>query len=161
MDENKCYHLPIVYEVADQLDELVNMQKELQERIQPGFYDPNESLASIANFIMKNHHASHEEECEFLNALGGTHDLLDIPQSTKVLGSGVWKWWKADNRIIAPEATFSDLSERDQIEAKMELVDRFHFFMNEMIKIGMTGSELYSMYKSKNAENFNRQNNGY
>lgn len=154
MDANQCYHLPIIMEEASQFDEILNMQKQLQERIQPGFYDELESLGSIADFVMKNHHASHEEEIEFLNALGGTHD--EGPRSA------VWKWWKKDNKLpITRVMTFSELSERDQIEAKMELVDRFHFFMNEMIKIGMTGSELYSYYKSKNAENFNRQNNGY
>lgn len=153
-DKNNCSHLVINYEEAKEFDEIVNMQKSLQERISPGFYNPNESLASIAEFTMKNYHASHEEEDEYLNALGGNNHGPGP-------GSACWKWWKAENKTTAQTMCFNDLHPDDQLEAKMELVDKFHFFMNDMIKIGMSGSELYSMYKSKNLENFRRQDGKY
>lgn len=153
MDQNQCYHLEINYEEAPQLQELLDMQMSLQKRIDPNFGNPEASLAEVAEAVMRNNFAASEELHEFVNALGGTHD--HGPKSA------VWKWWKADNKGPARYNSFNTLSERDQIEAKMELVDRFHFFMNDMLLIGMTASELVSMYKAKNAENFNRQNNGY
>lgn len=150
--DNKCSGLQINYEVAKEFDEILDMQKSLQLRIDPNFDDPNESIASVARFLLANKHALEDELSETMDALGGIHDGI---------GSGAWKWWKKDNKLQAENQRISDLSERDIIELKMEVVDQFHFFMNQMIKIGMTGSELYSMYKSKNAENFNRQNNNY
>ena len=153
MDQNQCYHLPITYEEAPQLEELLAMQESLQKRILPEFdiKNPNRPLQEIARIAIDQQYAASDECHEFIAALGGTHD-----QGPR---SAVWKWWKKDN--LNRNMTFGDLSERDQIEAKMELVDRFHFFMNEMLLIGMTGSELVSMYKAKNAENFNRQDNNY
>lgn len=162
MDVNKCSELKIVYEEAPQFDEIVNMQKALQLRIDPLFCSENQSIADIASFFMKNKHALEEELCETLNALGGTHDSLQtvVGSANPPVGSGAWKWWKKSH-LLAEAYTIEALSERDMIELKMEIVDQFHFFMNQMIKIGMTGSELYSMYKSKNLENINRQENGY
>jgi len=142
----------LFWETAKEFDEIVNMQAALQEKVQPGFYNPEENIASIGKFLLANKHAMEDEMGETLDALGGIHDGI---------GAGAWKWWKKSNREEADWMTMKDLTERDTIELKMEIVDQFHFFMNQMIKVGMTGSELYSMYKSKNAENFNRQNRGY
>lgn len=152
MDQNECYHLEIDYKPFPQMQEMLDMQRKLQERIIPGFGQPL-PLAVIAEEVMKQHIASREEEVEFLNSLGGTHD-----QGPR---SGVWKWWKKDNKGMAMQMYFTDLSERDKIESKMEIVDRFHFLMNEMLLIGMTAEEFYSMYMAKNKENFKRQDNGY
>lgn len=151
MDQNNCHDLKVEYLHSPDLDLLVKSQMRLQQRIDPNFHHPDESLASIAEFLMKNKHALEEEINETLNALGGTHDGI---------GSAAWKWWKKDNQK-AKEMKISDLSERDLLELKYEIVDQFHFFMNQMIKVGMTGSELFSLYFTKNKENFNRQENGY
>lgn len=149
---NECSGLEIKMEIADQFDEILEMQKTLQLRIDPEFCNPTESIASVARFLLGNKHALEDELSETMDALGGIHDGF---------GPAAWKWWKKDNKGIMENMVIADLSDRDTKELKMEVVDQFHFFMNQMIKIGMTGSELYSMYKSKNAENFNRQNNGY
>ena len=53
------------------------------------------------------------------------------------------------------------LSEGDLMELKYEVVDMFHFAINFAVSIGMTGSEFFSMYLSKNQENHKRQQNGY
>jgi len=149
---NECSDLIIEQEFSSHFDEIVNMQAALQHRIDSKFYNPNENLASIGRFFLANKHALEDELGETLDALGGIHDGI---------GNGAWKWWKRSNQMEAEYMTIKDLSYRDLLELKFEIVDQFHFFMNQMIKIGMTGSELYSMYKSKNAENFNRQDNGY
>ena len=150
--ENSLEHVEVPFFKSDDLDRLVNIQKSLQERIQPGFYSPFESVASIADFFMKNKHALEDEMGETLDALGGIHDGF---------GSAAWKWWKQDNKGIAQETTFSMLSERDQKEVKFEIADQLHFLLNQMVKIGMTGSELYSIYLAKNQVNIDRQDNGY
>lgn len=151
-EANKCSQLPITWEKSEDFDEILRMQAALQEKVQPGFYNPNESIASIGRFMLANKHALEDEIGETLDALGGINDGI---------ASGAWKWWKKSNREEAETMTIESLSDRDRRELEMEIVDQFHFFMNQMIKIGMSGSDLYSMYKSKNAENFNRQNNGY
>ena len=56
---------------------------------------------------------------------------------------------------------FSDLSEKDQIECKFEIIDMLHFFLNYAISIGMTPKEVYNMYMAKNKENRERQLRGY
>lgn len=45
--------------------------------------------------------------------------------------------------------------------AKEELVDMAHFFMNLCLAVGMTPDELYERYCAKNKENFERQKRGY
>ena len=137
--------------VSQDLETLLLMQKGLQLRIDPNFCDPNESLKSISDFMIKNKHALEEELCETLNALGGVNDGI---------GSAVWKWWKKDHQK-ASQMTINDLSERDKLELHLEIVDQFHFLMNQMIKTGMSGSDLFNLYILKNEENFKRQDNGY
>lgn len=149
---NKCSELEIDYTKIPTFPEMLNIQASLQERIMPGFYHPKNSIANIATFFIANKHALEDELGETLDALGGTHDGI---------GAAAWKWWKADNTLKAPEMTLSNLSERDLLELKFEIVDQFHFFMNQMVKIGMTAEELASMYVAKNKENFNRQERGY
>jgi hypothetical protein len=153
-DQNTCSDLEIINHPFPQFEELLNIQLQLQEKIMPGFGEGifNESLADKAKFLIANKHAMEEEYGEMLNALGGMHDGI---------GSAAWKWWKKDNKEKASTMTLEDLSERDLIELKMEVVDKFHFFLNVMLKVGMTGGELYSYFQAKNRENINRQNNGY
>jgi hypothetical protein len=152
MDQNNHEHLECNSDyVSNDLEMLLEMQKTLQLRIDPKFCDENESLASISDFLIKNKHALEEELCETLNALGGVNEGI---------GSAVWKWWKKDHQK-AKQMTIKDLSEGDLKELKLEIVDQFHFLMNQMIKVRMSGSDLYNLYLLKNQENFKRQDNGY
>jgi hypothetical protein len=160
-DQNTCSNLEIKLEHSDHFEELLAIQRSLQVKIDPHFINDRDSIAQIGRKMMCNKHALEEELNEMLNALGGTHDPLEpFVTNSGIIGSGAWKWWKKSN-VIAGRYTINALSERDLIELKMEIVDQFHFFMNNMLLIGMTGSELYSMYKSKNAENIRRQENNY
>lgn len=151
IDSNVCSNLEIFKFESRDFDEIFGLQKLLQEKIGVSYYDPDESLASIAGFFMKNKHALEEELSETITSIGGMHDGI---------GSAVWKWWKKEH-AKAHEMKLSDLSERDMLELKFEIVDQFHFLVNQALRIGMTGSELFSMFISKNQENINRQNNGY
>ena len=70
------------------------------------------------------------------------------------------KYWKKDHNK-AKSMTIKDLSDKDLLELKFEIVDAFHFLINFGVSIGMTGSEFYNLFVSKNQENTDRQNRGY
>lgn len=59
-----------------------------------------------------------------------------------------WKPWATSNHI-------------NREAFKGELVDAWHFFMNLMLAVGMTGDELYMGYIEKSAVNRKRQEDGY
>ena len=102
-------------------------------------------------FWHANTHALVDEIHEATDALGGIKDGS---------GNAIWKYWKKDYSKYS-EIKFSDLSESDQLEAKFEIIDILHFFMNMAISIGMTPEEMYNMYMAKNKENRDRQERGY
>jgi dimeric dUTPase (all-alpha-NTP-PPase superfamily) len=77
-----------------------------------------------------------------LNVLGATDELHELLNETG------WKPW-AKSSFINTEA------------AQRELVDAWHFLMNLMLHLGMTGDDLYRMYREKNAVNHRRQDEGY
>ena len=150
--DNKCHQLPLDLTIIPTFQEMLEMQLSLQKRIMgDGFNSPDNSLASIADFFIKNKHALEDEISETIDAIGGINDGV---------GSAAWKWWKADHNKVY-ETTLSDLSPEGLLELKYEIVDQFHFFMNQMAKIGMSANELASMYVAKNKENFDRLERGY
>src|SRR5688572_33091693 len=59
-----------------------------------------------------------------------------------------WKWW-------AKYQTF------DQQNAKVEVVDMFHFLISLAQVLGVTADDLFSLYVKKNEVNFKRQETGY
>lgn len=150
--DNKCHQLPLDLTIIPTFTEMLAMQKSLQEKIMGKYFCHKEnSLASIADFFMKNKHALEDEISETIDAIGGINNGV---------GSAAWKWWKS-NHHVAQVLTLDDLSEEDMLELKYEITDQFHFFMNQMVKIGMTADELASMYVAKNKENFDRLERGY
>ncbi len=60
-----------------------------------------------------------------------------------------------------PKINLEDLSPKDQLEIKFELIDQFHFFMNKFIALGMSAEEIFKLYYLKNAKNFTHQDQGY
>jgi len=59
-----------------------------------------------------------------------------------------WKWW-------AKYQTF------DVQNARVEVVDLFHFLISSAQVLGMSADDVYQAYLKKNAVNFQRQENGY
>jgi len=145
--DNECKDLVIPQLESMDFDEVFQLQKELQDVM--GFDFSKMTVAELANFWMTNKHAFDDEFGEMMDALGGSD-----------LGNAAWKHWK-HKHDIAKQRRINQLEEGDMIELKFEIVDAFHFFVNFAISIGMTGSELYSMYRAKNDENHNRQENNY
>ena len=160
--DNQCKDLVIenLYpESKNTLNDLFMLQKDIQENVYD--YDfkllRKQPLSVMKDFFLWNTHAQADEAHETMDALGGIHDGI---------GNAVWKPWKKRHEetksVFTPTPmTFNDLSGRDVIELKMELIDELHFLFNKMHAAGMTTEELYNFYFSKNKENRDRQERGY
>jgi dimeric dUTPase (all-alpha-NTP-PPase superfamily) len=59
-----------------------------------------------------------------------------------------WKWWAKYQKF-------------DEQNAKVEVVDLFHFLVSLAQVLGMTAEDLYQAYLKKNQINFKRQESGY
>ena len=59
-----------------------------------------------------------------------------------------WKWW----------AKYQKFEEQN---ARVEVVDIFHFLISAAQVVGMSADDVYQAYLKKNAVNFKRQESGY
>ena len=59
-----------------------------------------------------------------------------------------WKWW-------------AKYQEFDKQNAKVEIVDLFHFLISLAQVIGMTSDDVFNAYLEKNKVNHTRQDSGY
>ncbi len=59
-----------------------------------------------------------------------------------------WKWW-------------AKYQEFDQQNAKVEIVDLFHFLISLAQVMGMSADDVHQAYLKKNKVNHNRQESGY
>jgi hypothetical protein len=151
--DNSCSELNIedLYsKSSDTLGDIMNLQADTQKNVY-GYNFPDMKLRELMGFWHMNNHAMIDEIHEATDALGGIKDGN---------GNAIWKRWKAAYDSYG-DIKFSELSTTDQIECKFEIVDMLHFFMNYAVSIGMTPSEMYNMYMSKNQENRRRQQNNY
>lgn len=147
--DNECKDLEVHNLQSKDFDRIFEMQSSLQKKM--GYDFKSMTLQEIAEFWTFNKHAIDDEFSEMFDALGGVKDGI---------GNSVWKKWKS-NHEKGSEMDISSLTENDRKELYFEVVDAFHFMINFAISIGMTGSNVFSMYMSKNKENFKRQENGY
>lgn len=99
-----------------------------------------------------------------LNQRIGVHtDAMDEKQKTEWLlnycramtqeiseltDSVPWKWW----------AKYQKFNEQN---ARVEVVDIFHFLISAAQVLGMSADDVYQAYLKKNAVNFKRQESGY
>ena len=160
--DNECYGLKIedLYSQSkNPLNDLYMLQKDIQEKVYGYDFESmrRQPLSVIKDFFMWNTHAQVDEAHEAMDALGGIHDGI---------GNAVWKPWKKNYEKTKVNdkfdyITFQEMSERDLVELKMELIDELHFLFNKMHAVGMTTDELFNFYFSKNKENRERQERGY
>ena len=155
MDTNKCANLIITdkheFSSDDTLGDLFNLQKSIQENIYGNNFETiRATLGDLKEFINWNEEAIRDEFRELAEALGGVNSH----------GSAIWKPWKKTHRE-AKAKLYSDLTPEELIELKFEFIDLMHFMLNIAIALGLTPKEIYNMYYAKNAENINRQKNGY
>ena len=59
-----------------------------------------------------------------------------------------WKWW-------------AKYQEFDEQNAKVEVVDLFHFLVSLAQTLGMTADDVFDAYTAKNKVNHQRQDSGY
>lgn len=59
-----------------------------------------------------------------------------------------WKWWAKYQKF-------------DEQNARVEVVDLFHFLVSLAQVLGMSAEDLYQAYLKKNQINFQRQESGY
>jgi dimeric dUTPase (all-alpha-NTP-PPase superfamily) len=59
-----------------------------------------------------------------------------------------WKWWAKYQKF-------------DDQNARVEVVDLFHFLISLAQVLGMTADDVFQAYVRKNEVNFRRQDNGY
>lgn len=59
-----------------------------------------------------------------------------------------WKWWAKYQKF-------------DLHNARVEVVDLFHFLISAAEILGMSADDVFNYYRDKNKVNFERQDNGY
>lgn len=69
-------------------------------------------------------------------------------EMAELVDSVPWKWW-------AKYQTF------DEQNAKVEVIDLFHFLVSLAQTLGMTADDVYQAYLKKNTVNHQRQQTGY
>lgn len=67
---------------------------------------------------------------------------------SELVDSVPWKWW-------------AKYQEFDEQNAKVEVIDLFHFLISLAQVLGMTAEDVYEIYAKKNKVNHTRQDSGY
>jgi dimeric dUTPase (all-alpha-NTP-PPase superfamily) len=69
-------------------------------------------------------------------------------ETAELIDSVPWKWW-------------ARYQEFDEQNAKVEVVDLFHFLISLARALGMSADDVYQAYVKKNLVNHQRQESGY
>jgi len=113
--------------MADKLEELFRLQKQLNARI--GVHTDRMTETERQQWLLNYCRAMSQEVAELTDC---------VP----------WKWW-------AKYQTF------DRQNARVEVVDLFHFVISAAQVLGLSANELFEAYAKKHRMNLNRQESGY
>jgi dimeric dUTPase (all-alpha-NTP-PPase superfamily) len=69
-------------------------------------------------------------------------------ETAELIDSVPWKWWAKYQKF-------------DQQNARVEVVDLFHFLISMAQVLGMSADDVFNAYVKKNEVNFKRQDTGY
>lgn len=69
-------------------------------------------------------------------------------ETAELIDSVPWKWWAKYQKF-------------DEQNAKVEVVDLFHFLVSLAQTLGMSADDIYEAYVKKNKVNHERQESGY
>ncbi|MBC2606427.1 dUTP diphosphatase [Pelagicoccus albus] len=69
-------------------------------------------------------------------------------EMAELIDSVPWKWW-------------AKYQEFDKQNAKVEVIDLFHFLISLAQTLGMSADDVYEAYVAKNKVNHQRQDSGY
>lgn len=148
----------IVSKHGDPLQVMLDMQKSLQVRLandRDYCYHPDKlaTAGDVVAWMREQKDCIDDEFRELLTSLG------EMSRGEKD-ASAVWKKWKARYQE-AQAKPITDMSPKDQLEIKFEMIDILHFVLNMFAGLGMSAEEIFKLYYLKNAENFARQDRGY
>lgn len=92
-------------------------------------------------------------DCSNMTEEQQTHWILNYcramtQEMAELTDSVPWKWWAKYQKF-------------DKHNAKIEVVDLFHFLMSLALVLGMKAEDVYDVYMQKNKVNFQRQDSGY
>ncbi|MFW5883698.1 MAG: dUTPase [Verrucomicrobiota bacterium] len=92
-------------------------------------------------------------EMEKLDEAGKTEWVLNYTRAmqqelAELVDSVPWKWWARYQKF-------------DEQNAKVEVVDLFHFLISLAQVLGMSAEDVYQAYLAKNKVNHKRQETGY
>ena len=87
---------------------------------------------------------SEEEQAKWLlnYCRAMTQEIAELTDSVP------WKWW-------------AKYQEFDRQNARVEIVDLFHFLISAAQVLGMSADDVFAAYVKKNEVNFKRQESGY
>lgn len=119
--------------INDRLLVMWEMQKELNKRV-----GLDSDLMQKASEVIGS--------AEINDTLGNLHVALG-QELAEFRDSIHWKWWKAGSS--------------DHQNAKVEVVDMFHFLMSMAQVLGMSAEDFYQGYLLKNKVNHSRQDGDY
>src|SRR3982751_753143 len=88
--------------------------------------------------------ASDEEKAKWI--LNYTRALQQ--ETAELIDSVPWKWWAKYQKF-------------DEQNARVEVVDLFHFLVSMAQVLGMSADDVFNAYVKKNEVNFKRQDSGY
>lgn len=69
-------------------------------------------------------------------------------ETAELIDSVPWKWWAKYQKF-------------DEQNARVEVIDLFHFLISTAQALGMTADDVYEAYLKKNKVNHERQQSGY
>ena len=69
-------------------------------------------------------------------------------ETAELIDSVPWKWWAKYQKF-------------DEQNARVEVVDLFHFLISAAQVLGMSADDVFHAYVKKNEVNFKRQESGY
>lgn len=143
---------------SDPLQTMLDVQKKSQDSLAQKYdwvpsIDGLETCGDILSWLKQQDDAIADETRELYTSLGG------MSNGDKE-ASAAWKWWKARHKEMS-DKKFADLSPKDQLEVKFEMIDQLHFILCKFLALGMDAESIFKLYMLKNAENLRRWNNGY
>lgn len=142
----------------DPLQMMFNMQKKLQDKLADSLgriprIEDIKTKGQLYDWIEDQKKAIDDEHRELVEAIAGM-------EKSEKDRSAIWKKWKKNHDELRNEP-LSTLSDFERKELMFEVVDAFHFMLNELLALGFTSQDLFVYYYIKNAENFRRQKDGY
>jgi hypothetical protein len=158
--EAKLVYDRLLREGKDPLAHMMKMQYDLQKALykrlpdQVMNVDDLDTLGKKYEWLRDNKIAADDEFSELIDALPGM-SMMSAKDRTSL-----WKKWKG-NHYTVREMKFSELSYDDQNEAKFEIIDSAHFWINQLIALDLNAEDIFKFYYTKNAENHRRSQTGY